>query len=281
MTVFQSFVLGLLQGIAEFLPISSSGHLVIAQKLFNLDEVPLLFDIFLHLGTLFAVVLFFWKKIWALLKVLWRWISRKPAPETTEENLLYRTDKAGRNTIIAVLITTVITGIIGIVTSKLISDNLPIAFVFAGFIVTSILLVVSDIIEKHNATKENSSEGISILQAIVIGFLQGLGTLPGISRSGSTVAGALFSKVDRKVAGEYSFLVSIPAILGAFVLELKDLDQITEKIGVLPLVVGCLTAAIVGYGALWIFMKLFKKGKLQLFALYLIPVAILGFIFVR
>lgn len=280
MTVLQGFLLGLLQGIAEFLPISSSGHLALAQHLFGLTDLPLLFDVILHLATLLAVILFFWKKIWELLKVFGRWIARRPAPAETSDNLLCKTEKAGRNTIIAIIITTAITGILGIVSSKLIPE-LPITFTCGGFIVTACLLIFSHFYEKKNLNSVKNQEGISIPQAILIGIMQGIGTLQGISRSGSTVTGALFGKVDRKIAGDYSFIVSIPAILGAFILELKDLDKLTGSIGLLPLIVGFITAFTVGYGALWLFMGIFKKGKLHWFSLYLIPLGILGIIFLR
>ena len=286
MTVLQGFLLGLLQGIAEFLPISSSGHLALVQHLFGLTDLPLLFDVILHLATLLAVILFFWKKIWELLKVFGRWIARRPAPAETSDNLLCKTEKAGRNTIIAIIITTAITGILGIVSSKLIPE-LPITFTCGGFIVTACLLIFSHFYEPKNLNsvknqeKQNKQEGISIPQAILIGIMQGIGTLQGISRSGSTVTGALFGKVDRKIAGDYSFIVSIPAILGAFILELKDLDKLTGSIGLLPLIVGFITAFAVGYGALWLFMGIFKKGKLHWFSLYLIPLGILGIIFLR
>ncbi|MCI5606163.1 MAG: undecaprenyl-diphosphate phosphatase, partial [Spirochaetia bacterium] len=216
MTVIQGILLGALQGVAEFLPISSSGHLAVAQNLFGLDEVPLLFDVFLHLATLFAVVLYFRKSIWNLLKIFGRWITRKSRPEGTEDSsdLLCGTDKAGQKTILAVIITTVITGAIGIVTSKLIPE-LSIKVTCAGFLVTSVLLIVSALLEKkNNSSAAESPKGISIVQSVVIGFMQGFGTLPGISRSGSTIAGALFCGVNRKVAGDFSFIVSIPAILG-------------------------------------------------------------------
>ena len=281
MTVLQSLLLGILQGIAEFLPISSSGHLAIVQNLFGLEEVPLLFDVMLHLATLLAVVIFFRKKIWELLKVFGRWIARKPSPETTNpEDLLCGTEQRGRNTIIAIILTTLVTGVFGIFTSKLIPD-LPIKFICVGFIVTSVLLVVSSVITKKRSVMENTEEfkGISWKQALFVGFMQGIGTLPGISRSGSTIAGAQFCGVNRAAAGEYSFIVSIPAILGAFVLEAKDLGEVGSTIGIIPVVVGCLAAFIAGYFSLAVLMKIIKKGKLEWFACYLIPVAILGLIF--
>ncbi|MCR5766802.1 MAG: undecaprenyl-diphosphate phosphatase [Treponema sp.] len=278
MTFLQGVLLGILQGIAEFLPISSSGHLQLAQTLFGLEEVPLLYDVFLHLATLFAVCIFFWKKIWNLLKCFGRWIARKPRNEADNDasDLLSGSDQAGRKTIIAIIITTAITGVMGIVTSKLIPE-LPIKFTCCGFLVTSVLLIVSTILEKRQDTENtNQAQGISIIQSIVIGIMQGFGTLPGISRSGSTIAGALFSKVNRSVAGEYSFIVSIPAILGAFILELKDLGEVSQSIGAGPVIGGCIAAFAVGYGALALLMKLIKKGKLGWFAAYLIPLGIFG-----
>ena len=283
MTVIQGILLGALQGVAEFLPISSSGHLAVAQNLFGLDEVPLLFDVFLHLATLFAVVLYFRKSIWNLLKILGRWITRKSRPEGTEDSsdLLCGTDKAGQKTILAVIITTVITGAIGIVTSKLIPE-LSIKVTCAGFLVTSVLLIVSALLEKkNNLSTAESPKGISIVQSVVIGFMQGFGTLPGISRSGSTIAVALFCGVNRKVAGDFSFIVSIPAILGAFILEVKDLGEVNQAVGAAPVIAGCAAAFAVGYVSLTFLMKLIRKGKLVWFAAYLIPAGILGMIFLH
>ena len=287
MSVIEGILLGILQGVAEFLPISSSGHLSVAQNLLHLEEVPLLFDVFLHLATLVAVCLYFRKQIWNLLKCFGRWIARKERPaETIDENdLLCGNDKIGRKTIIAVIISTLITGVIGIVTSKLIPD-LSVKFVCLGFIVTALMLIFSALIEKRNNKEENIAKftekrknGISPLQACVVGLLQGFGTLPGVSRSGSTIAGAMSCGMDRKVAGEYSFILSIPAILGAFILELKDLGEMTGIIGAAPIIAGCAAAFAVGYISLTLLMKMIRKGKLQWFAAYLIPAGILGMIF--
>lgn len=268
MSVIQGILLGFLQGIAEFLPISSSGHLTIVQNLFNLADVPLLFDIFLHLATLAAVCLYFWRKIWNLLKSLGRWITRKELDESDKFNL---------RMIVAIILSTIVTGVIGVITSKFVSD-MPVKIVCAGFLVTSALLIISSILEKK------SVDGSLIPtkgQALFIGLMQGIGTLPGISRSGSTIAGALLCKVDRKTAGEYSFIISIPAILGAFILELKDLGEVSETVGGAPIAAGCAAAFAVGYISLTFLMKLIRKGKLQWFAAYLIPAGILGMIFLK
>lgn len=277
MSIFEGIVLGIIQGIGEFLPISSSGHLQLAQTLLGLDEVPLLFDIFLHLATLAAVCLYFWKKIWKLLKVFGRWITHRP-PEEINGIADIDGEKNGRKMIIALIISTIITAIIGVCVSKLLPE-LSIKFVCTGFIVTALLLISSSILEKKQ--NNSGSENISIFQALIIGLMQGLGTLPGISRSGSTIAGALFSKVDRKLAGEYSFIVSIPAILGAFILELKDIGDVSQSIGASPVITGCAAAFAAGYIALTLLMKIIRKGHLEFFAAYLIPLGILGLIFLN
>ncbi len=288
MSIIQSVLLGILQGIAEFLPISSSGHLALVQALFNLDDVPLLYDVILHLATLLAVVIYFRVKIWKLLCCFGRWIARRPVPqlqqETEEQDLLCGNDALGRKTIIAIIFATLVTGIIGIFTSKLIPE-LPLKVTCAGFIVTAALLVFSSVWEKkRNSASEqepaiDKKQGITIIQSLFIGFMQGVGTLPGISRSGSTIAGAQLAGVDRKAAGEFSFIVSIPAILGAFILEAKDLDKVGASVGAGAVAAGFIAAFAAGYISLALLMKLIRKGKLEWFAAYLVPLGILGLIF--
>ena len=277
MSVLEGILLGVLQGIAEFLPISSSGHLAIAQELFNLEDVPLLFDVFLHLATLGAVVLFFRKRIWSLLQVMGRWICRRSLPE----------DKADLQTIVALLLGTLVTGFFGILLSDVVED-IDEKLICVGFFVTAGLLIFSDAVEERRRKKRlatdpdftvGKSGGVKPLQGLGIGLAQGFGVLPGISRSGSTIAGALLCGVDREQAGEFSFLLSIPAILGAFVLQLEDLDEIGSAVGIAPVVAGCIAAFVAGIFALSVLMKIVRKGKLEWFAVYLIPLGILGLIF--
>ena len=277
MSVLEGILLGVLQGIAEFLPISSSGHLAIVQKLFNLEDVPLLYDVFLHLATLGAVVLFFRKRIWSLLQVVGRWICRRSLPE----------DKAELQTIVALLLGTFVTGIFGIFLSDVV-ETIDVKYICVGFFVTAGLLIFSDAVEERRRKKRFATEpdstvgkasGVKPLQGLGIGLAQGFGVLPGISRSGSTIAGALLCGVNREQAGEFSFLLSIPAILGAFVLQLDDLDEIGSAVGIAPVVAGCIAAFVAGIFALAVLMKIIRKGKLEWFAAYLIPLGILGLIF--
>jgi len=314
MTLIQGFLLGILQGIAEFLPISSSGHLEVLKFLFDLEEMPILFDVFLHVATLAAVIIYFRKLIGRLFSILFRLILRKSDYSTsfnvynvsdTDSKILTLapTDEIGQKTIFMIIITTFITGILGIITSKLI-PALPLKCVAVGFLITAILLIVSAVISKRkhgdfeieeSENKDNiyivHDKSITWLQAVIIGIAQGIGTLPGISRSGSTIAGACLSGVDRKTAGDYSFIVSIPAVFGAFILSLKDAIDITkdlsvsffkyfsDTVGILPAIVGFVSAFVFGYIALSFLMKIIHKGKLEWFAVYLIPLGIVGLIF--
>lgn len=319
MNVLQSILLGSVQGVTEFLPISSSGHLKVIENLFNLS-VPDWFDVFLHLATLCAIVIYFWKQIVEFFQVLFRWIGKKPAPEKPLiADGLCKTEEAGRRTIIAVLITTVVTAVIGLGVEKiediLEEKNIPSKYmmmaIFIGFIITSALLVTCALISKCRAkkaevqTEEKTYNGITVPQALLVGLFQGFGTLPGISRSGSTIASGVYGGVDRKLAGDYSFIVSIPAILGAcllkavkFIKALKEgafvfsvmgntqtLEYIEgsapEAIGIIPVITGFAASFAVGYISLFLLMKIIKKGKLEWFAAYLIPAAILGFIFIN
>lgn len=314
MNVLQSIFLGAVQGVTEFLPISSSGHLKIIESLFNLS-VPDWFDVFLHLATLLAIVIYFWKQIVEFFQVLFRWIGKKPAPEKPLiADGLCKTEEAGRKTILAVLITTVVTAVIGLGVEKIedvleekgVPSKFVVLAIFTGFIITSGLLITCGIISRLREKNTDSElkakpyNGITVPQALFVGLFQGIGTLPGISRSGSTIASGVYSGVDRKLAGDYSFIVSIPAILGAallkavkFVKAIKDgcftfsvmgnvaAQNGTEVIGIIPVIAGFVASFAVGYLSLFLLMKIIKKGKLEWFAAYLIPVAILGFIFIN
>lgn len=275
MSVIEGVLLGLLQGVAEFLPISSSGHLAIVQELFDLDDVPLLFDVLLHLATLAAVVLFFRQRIWALLKVAGRWLARKSLSE----------DEGGLKTILALLLGTAVTAVFGLVLSDVVED-FDEKLICVGFLVTAGLLIFSDAVEERRRKRPDFNPGthgenqcVTPLQGLGIGLAQGFGVLPGLSRSGSTIAGALLCGVNRETAGEFSFLLSIPAILGAFVLQLDDLDEMGAAVGLAPALAGGVAAFVAGIFSLAVLMRIVRRGKLEWFALYLIPAGILGLVF--
>ncbi len=286
MTIIEGIVLGLLQGLTEFLPVSSSGHLVFAQKLFGLQNVPLLFSVFLHLATLLAVLIFFRKQIIELIIVLYRWVFNKQLPGIDTQMGLYEhankmlEEKAKRQMIISLIVATIVTGVMGLGISTVLPD-LPITFVYAGFIVTGIILILSGRVAPKINKDDKQLSYVKPTQGFVIGLVQGIGVFPGISRSGITISGGIICGLNRNIAGEFSFLLSIPAILGAFLLEVKDLEGVASGIGFVPIIAGCITAFISGFFALSVLMKLIRKGKLEFFAYYLIPLAIIGFMFFR
>ena len=265
MSYIQSILLGALQGIAEFLPISSSGHLEVLQHIMSLENIPVLYDVFLHVATLLAVVIVFRKRIAALFGAFFRLCARKNTPE----------DKPQLTMIWGTILATVITAVVGLSLKKVLPQNQSMLFIGICFICTAIILVLSEFIFSKIAEKKE----LNIKNSAIIGLAQGIGTLSGISRSGITISTSLFCGIDRKTAGEFSFILSIPAILGAFIIELKDADILTNNISWGVIIAGCVSAFVFGIVALKLLLKLIQKGSLSYFAWYLIPLGLCCIIF--
>lgn len=254
MTIIQALILGLIQGLTEFLPISSSGHLVIGQKLLGLSQPPVLFDILVHVGTLTAIFIFFRKIIWQLTKKTVETIKAKAIPKEATVIII--------GTIPAVIIGFFLYPFLEIIFSS-------ITLVGIALVITSILLF-STIFIKKSHKKINQ---ITKFDALVIGILQALAILPGISRSGSTVVAGLWRNLKRETAFTFSFLLSIPAILGAMTMQLTDL-AIVDCQQVLPNLVGFVSAALSGYLALILFKKAVVNKKLAYFGIYCLLVGV-------
>jgi len=263
MTFIQSILLGALQGFTEFLPVSSSGHLAVVESFMKLQGVPVLFDILLHLATLLVVVIVFRKRLVGIIISLFK---RKD---------INNEDKANRKLFLMILVSTFFTGIIGLGINSLEVENY-LFVIYILFILTGFILIGSKF---WGGNIDYSSIGLK--QGVVTGISQGLGVLPGISRSGITISAALLSGMSREKAGEYSFLISLPAILGAFVLEFKDAEGLMDVVDPLTIGLGMLSAFIVGLLSLKILLKLIKNGNLYLFSFYLIPLGSIGLIFFK
>ena len=264
MSVWEALVLGIVQGITEFLPVSSSGHLVLLQKIFGISEPALVFDTVVHAGTLVAVVVVLWRDIWNILR-------RIIQPLT-----LY------------LIIATIPAVIAALLFKHRIEDAFNSgAFLGFAFLVTSALLFISDMLYKSTGQpggfpakldgppKVRTQDEMNWIDALVIGILQAAAIPPGISRSGATISGGLFRKLDRSFAARFSFLLSIPAILGALVLQVKDLAKAgsaattgTGTIGLLPLAVGGISACVVGFLSIRLALKIIREHSLWGFALY-------------
>ena len=254
MSIWHAVILGILQGATEFLPISSSGHLVLGQRLFGLNEPELVFDISVHVGTLGAVVIVYWADIRQMIVAVLRWLGRREGAGTAPQLRLAGLIVAG----------SVPTALIGIffqtAADRLFSST---ALVGAMLLVTGFLLWGT----RHTPASQKGLERFSLWPALAIGTMQGLAILPGISRSGSTIAVALFMGIERRLAARFSFLLSIPAIIGAVLLNLFDASF--HQGGVVGVTAAGTAAAFgVGYLALRWLIHLVQRKKLHFFTPY-------------
>jgi len=255
MTTSAALLLGLIQGLTEFLPVSSSGHLVIAQDLIGFQGPGIVFDILLHGATLGAVVLYFWRDIVALLA------SLRPGG-----------DAARRRVVGLIILATIPTGVIGLSIDHYLSGLFESApFAAAMLLVTGLILLVAE----HARVGVGTMAQVSAVQAVVLGVAQGIAVLPGISRSGSTIATGLMLGMDAQAAARFSFLMSIPAILAAVALHARDLaSNAAAGNNLLPMAAGAGIAFLSGLGAIHLLLKLLARRKLWPFSAYCWGVAL-------
>ena len=262
MSYFEAIILGLVQGLAEFLPISSSGHLALLQQAFGIHEDKvLLFAVLLHVGTLISVFIVYWKDIWELIVELCLTIR-----DLCTGKGLRLAERPIRKLGVMIIVATIPTAIIGLVFSdffdSLYNSVIPIG---VGLIITGFLLIFAE-------KKGEGNRGIQQMNfrnAIFIGLVQGVAICPGISRSGSTLFGSLICNLDRKFAVKFVFLISIPSILGSAVLEAPAaLEAGVTAAEVGPALVGMLVAAVSGLVAIKTMIKIVSDKKLSYFSYY-------------
>jgi undecaprenyl-diphosphatase len=258
-TVIKAILLGILQGLTEFLPVSSSGHLVLAQKFLGLTDPELAFDILLHLGTLLAVLFFLRREIAEVLASLFR-------RETG-----FGVEAWGRRDILLLIVSSVPTAVIGFAFYDTVEAGVGVAGVGSGFLLTTAFLLLSNLRARHKMDPER----IELWEALAIGILQGAAVCPGLSRSGLTISLALILGIGASRSAKYSFFLSVPAILGAVGLQL--LYGASELPGILPSALGFLLALLVGYLALTFLERLVTRGKFFWFAPYTFLLAVLSF----
>ena len=260
MTYFSSFLLGLVQGVAEFLPISSSGHLAIAQNLLNIKaEVPEFFDVLLHLGTLVAVFVAYWRDICDMVVELIHGVSDL-AHGTTPKQV-----PPARRLILLIIISTLPLFAVLPIHKKVQALSNNMIFIGAALVVTGFLLFACDLVRKGRKTERNAT----VLDVLVVGVGQAIATMPGISRSGMTITTGCFMGFERKFAVRFSFLLSIPAVLGANILSLKDAIEAGIVWAEVPMyLVGVITAAAVGYACIRLLRMVAEKGRFGAFAYY-------------
>ena len=262
MTYFEATILGLVQGLAEFLPISSSGHLALLQSWFKIDESKvLLFTVLLHVGTLISVFIVYWKDIWELIVELVLTIR-----DLCTGKGLRMEERPVRKLGVMIIVATIPTAIIGFAFGdffdSLYTSVLPIGI---GLIITGFLLVFA---EKIN-TGNREIKQMNCRNAIFIGVVQGIAICPGISRSGSTLFGSLVCNLDRKFAVKFVFLISIPSILGSAILETPAAIEAGVTASQLGSVIwGMAVAAISGLVAIKGMIKIVSDKKLSWFSYY-------------
>jgi undecaprenyl-diphosphatase len=251
-------VLGAVQGITEFLPVSSSGHLVLLQRLLNIDEPSLLFDTMVHVGTLGAVVIVLKEEVLALLKKPWQ-----------KQTLLL---------IIATMPT--------VAAALLFHDAIEVAFwkgalLGPAFLFTAFALTLAELLPTRAGAspEKRTMEKMNLVDALVIGVCQSVAILPAVSRSGLTLSGSILRNIDREDAAKFSFLLSIPAILGALVLQLTGFPSGTPKTGGFSLAAGTLTAFFAGLMAIKLMLKIVRENRLFGFAAYTAILGILCVVF--
>ena len=261
MQPLQAVILGIIQGLTEFLPVSSSGHLVIFQQLFGLKEPELFFDICVHLGTLVAVIIFFRKEIQAIIISISRFVELYFKKKVS---FVYIFEDVDTKLAFLIVVGSIPTAILGFLFHK-VADLLFSSVVIVGFmlLLTGFLLLSTRWIKKDG----ESITHFSIKDALIIGLMQGIAIMPGISRSGSTIAIGLLLGLNRETAARYSFLLSIPAILGAGMLSLIDVSN-NPAFPLTVSFIGAFTSCIVGYSALRLLVYIVKQGRLHIFAPY-------------
>lgn len=262
MTIIKALILGLIQGVSEFLPISSSGHLSIAGRLMGFDpeaDSLLSFNILLHVATLAAVFIVYRNDIWEMIKAFFGMCKDLFTGKGLRlKEFLYR------RLIVMLIVATLPATVAAFVLGDII-ENPELWQIGIFLIITAILLFLSEKLAGGNTDLEKMSSK----RAFGVGCFQALGTLPGISRSGSTIVGGLFCGLDKKTAVRFSFLMSIPAILGALVLDIKDIFTApSQTLSFLPIIVGMITAALSGYFAIKFLLRLVEKSKLSYFSIY-------------
>lgn len=262
MKLLTSVFLGIIQGATEFLPVSSSGHLALFKDILQVAEVPVLYDVLLHVSTLLVVLLFFRHQIVRIVRSTWRYLFCSSREQEDSDGALQA---------LVIIIATLFTGGIGLFVAGLgIERNLQAVSVL--FICTGILLLSTRFLSATYARPLSGWHGV------LLGIAQGLGTLPGVSRSGITISAALIGGLEKKRAAELSFLLSVPAIMGALLLELPDLTELSGQMSPLVLIAGCVSAAVTGLLALKLLMWLIGSGRIYLFAIYLLPLGVISLI---
>ncbi len=280
MTLLESILMGIIQGATEFLPVSSSGHLAIFKNIFNVNtDTGILFDIMLHFGTLVAIFIVYYKDIWELICEgcaivgtacgnVGRFLTKKETKQVITTPY--------RRFVMLIILSTLVTMCVALPFDDAIEragDTLLVPGIC--LVITSMVLFLADKIKPGDKKAETATYKNSLL----VGLAQGAATLPGISRSGSTITAGLACGFERSFAVKYSFIMSIPTILGACILELDDLaGAVSSGAEIMNYAIGTVVAGVVGFICIKLMLKVVSANKFKGFSIYCFIVGILSVI---
>lgn len=261
MSILEAIILGLVQGLTEFLPVSSTGHLVLLQGIFGIEGDVVLFDVMLHFATLMAVAIFFFKDILNIFK----------PPFKTLKYLVIATLPAV---------------VVMLFFKKYIDVLFDGTYLSFGFLITAILLFSTEIIIKKDLIKSSDTlkkstdtiitDNIGVKNSLIMGIAQSIAVIPGISRSGSTICSGILCGADKKSVAKFSFLMSMPIIFGSSVVSMFDIGQ--ASIGIMPILFGMVSAFLTAFLAIKIMLKIIQKSNYKWFALYLLIISVITFL---
>ena len=270
MDIIQAIIIGLVQGLTEFLPVSSSAHLIFAQQALGVSDVGLAFDVLMHVGTLVAVIVYFFNDIVNMIKgFLLSLVDLKDGfllslVDLKDGNFIREIKKDPYKKLAwLTILATIPIGIVGVLFNDIVES------MFHGLTVPAFLLLITGCllyVSQRMNTGRIDVRNMTIKEALIMGCGQALAILPGLSRSGTTIAAGLFAGLDKEFAAKFSFILSIPAILGAAVFQLKDLSGGSVEIG--ACIAGFIVAVISGYLAISVLLKIVREKSLDIFAYY-------------
>jgi undecaprenyl-diphosphatase len=264
LNLLESIILGVVQGLTEFLPISSSGHLVLGEFLLKVKFDDISFEVFLHFGTFLSVVIVFRRTIKSMLEAVWL----KAKSIFTGEKVSNKEE--GWRLFWLILLGSIPAGIIGL----LFEDYVELCF--SSVTLVSLMLLITGTVLFFTQFFLAARKEVTFSDAFVVGLAQALAILPGISRSGLTISAGIFKGIERSKAAEFSFLLSLPAIFGASLLKLKDvLSRVDLSQDISIYLAGAFTAFVVGYVAIKLLLRVIQKGRFQYFAYYCFAVGLL------
>lgn len=262
MTYTNAIILGIVQGLAEFLPISSSGHLALLQHFFHVEaDKVLMFTVLLHIGTLLSVFIMYWRDIWELIKEFFITIA-----DLVRGRGLRLQERPVRKLGVMIIVATIPTALMGFLLNDFFESLNSILWAIGiGWIFTGFILYFSEKLGRANRDLKH----MNFRNAIFIGIMQGIAICPGVSRSGSTMVGGLVTGFKREFAVKFAFLISIPSILGAAVLEVPEaMKATTAGLAAGPLIVGMIVSAVCGILAIKLMIKVVIAQKLKYFSYY-------------